>query len=70
MQDANRELRVNQAVRNLNRSDARRTVSPPDQPTGRRRHDWQMLALGRVCLLCQTAQATDEFDDGVPCEAC
>jgi hypothetical protein len=32
------------------------------------RHDWQAIAVGRICTICRTAQASDEFDDGVPCK--
>lgn len=30
-------------------------------------HTWHKIAVGRVCLNCSVAQATDEFDDSKPC---
>jgi hypothetical protein len=34
-----------------------------------RKHDWQSLAVGRVCRNCFLTQADDEFDDEPVCVA-
>jgi hypothetical protein len=51
------------------RKRARRRVSDSKQRIERARHQWHRLPVGRVCLVCQKVQATDEFDDAVPCKA-
>jgi hypothetical protein len=33
----------------------------------RTQHRWQSLPVGRVCSICQLAQAVDEMHDDVPC---
>lgn len=37
---------------------------PVQQP---RSHRWTLVALGRICSICQLVQANGEFDDSVPC---
>ena len=37
--------------------------------TDAKRHQWQRIALGRVCTTCQVTQAKGEFDDQAPCVA-
>lgn len=32
-------------------------------------HNWQMLAVGRICTRCRLTQVKGEFDDDVPCPA-
>lgn len=36
----------------------------PDRP---RTHQWNAIAVGRVCLNCQLVQQKGEYDDTVPC---
>ena len=48
---------------------ARKSIVASNERVARTRHDWSALAVGRVCTLCHTAQATNEFDESVPCKS-
>jgi hypothetical protein len=42
-------------------------ASSADTSASAPKHDWVRFRLGRTCSICKATQATDEFDDGVPC---
>lgn len=46
---------------------AKKLIAESQELVNRAHHNWHMLAVGRVCTICDTAQARDEFDDDVPC---
>jgi hypothetical protein len=46
---------------------ATKLVAESEELVHRAHHNWHMLAVGRVCTICETAQVRDEFDDDVPC---
>jgi hypothetical protein len=39
------------------------------EPLAASPHEWQRIAVGRVCKNCHVAQEAGAFDDHVPCEA-
>jgi hypothetical protein len=41
----------------------------PMDPQAASSHEWQRIAVGRVCKNCHVAQEAGAFDDHVPCEA-
>jgi hypothetical protein len=40
-------------------------VQRPERPA--LQHEWTSIAVGRVCTICRTSQAEDEFDDAIAC---
>ncbi len=53
----------------LLRKRAKKLVARSSELVTRTHHKWHMLAaLGRVCAICETTQASGEFDDRVPCK--
>lgn len=52
----------------LNRR-VRKKIAASQERIERGQHQWQKIALGRVCIDCLTSQATGEYEDAVPCRA-
>jgi hypothetical protein len=64
--DRARDL-VDQSKLRIRRGEKR--VEASAERVARGPHTWHLIALGRVCVICQTAQAKAEFDDDVPSKA-
>jgi hypothetical protein len=47
---------------------ARRRIAEAQKLVPQAKHQWERIAVGRVCVSCKLAQATGEFDDSAPCE--
>ncbi|HZP56651.1 MAG TPA: hypothetical protein VFC53_03740 [Dehalococcoidia bacterium] len=53
----------------LRRKRSERPIGEPAERVERRRrqHEWQHIALGRVCVICGLAQREGEYDDSPAC---
>ena len=42
-------------------------METPLQPRVEKAHDWQELAVGRICRVCLLVEAKDEYDEHSRC---
>ena len=53
---------------NLLRKRAKRAIDRSEELVARAHHNWHLIAVGRICTICRTAQVQGEFDDAIPCK--